>query len=444
MTSNTLQLYRTTQSLFRAFHYLQPRMKGGALAPPQPMNGEALAGCILHSCMAQLVRELQQRREQRATETKRALWLVQPQPAVGTSGDRTTHDHKEVAMKTQISKQQTDVVAVQPLTTFHKEDRMKKHSSTALKLAAICAMAVTSTLTAFASNGHCDPAPTTTMVAWYPFDEISGLTSANLATQNTGNWAPDGVLVPADGMVGGSLYFDGNTAYIDSPSSIVTNIGPATDYNSPSSCGGAYSTCQGNFSFAVWIRVSNLIAGSTYTILDKRSFNPNPYGYSFGLYKDGLGNDKIFLQLADGQGSLGYTNYISDSLPSLNGTGWHHVALTVNRSSTPGPYGITFYLDRQVKGIGFRRTGRALCGITVPFGSGPPPRQPRTRTGFPVTWMNFRCGIARWRLAKYRTSSMPGRTVFAEHPDRPDLGKVTCSQMGNASRRRANHPASRF
>ncbi len=254
-------------------------------------------------------------------------------------------------MKTQISKLHTHVVAVQPLTTSRNEDRMKKHSSTALKLAAICAMTVTSTLTALASNGHCDPAPTTTMVAWYPFDEISGLTSANLATQNTGNWAPDGVLVPADGMVGGSLYFDGNTAYIDSPSSIVTNIGPATDYNSPSSCGGAYSTCQGNFSFAVWIRVSNLIPGSTYTILDKRSFNPNPYGYSFGLYKDGLGNDKIFLQLADGQGSLGYTNYISDSLPSLNGTGWHHVALTVNRSSTPGPYGITFYLDRQVKGI---------------------------------------------------------------------------------------------
>jgi hypothetical protein len=69
MTGNTLQLYRATQRLFRAFHYLQPRMKGGFLAPPQPMNGEALAGCILHGCMAQLFRELRQRSEQRTTET---------------------------------------------------------------------------------------------------------------------------------------------------------------------------------------------------------------------------------------------------------------------------------------------------------------------------------------------------------------------------------------
>jgi len=78
MTSNTLQLYRATQSLFRAFHYLQPRMKGGVLAPPHPMNGEALAGCILHGCMAQLVGELRQRRDQRATQTQRTLRLAQP------------------------------------------------------------------------------------------------------------------------------------------------------------------------------------------------------------------------------------------------------------------------------------------------------------------------------------------------------------------------------
>ena len=69
MITRTLRLYRATQSLFRAFHYLQPRMEGGTVAPPRPMNGEALAGRILHGCMAQLVRELRQRREQRTTET---------------------------------------------------------------------------------------------------------------------------------------------------------------------------------------------------------------------------------------------------------------------------------------------------------------------------------------------------------------------------------------
>ncbi len=60
MTTDKRELYRATETLFRAFHYLQPRMRGGELAPPRPMNGEALAGCILHSCMSRLVRELQE------------------------------------------------------------------------------------------------------------------------------------------------------------------------------------------------------------------------------------------------------------------------------------------------------------------------------------------------------------------------------------------------
>ena len=64
MISNPRELYEATQTLFRAFHYLLPRMKGGGLAPPQPMNSEALAGCILHGCMSRVVREIQAHREQ--------------------------------------------------------------------------------------------------------------------------------------------------------------------------------------------------------------------------------------------------------------------------------------------------------------------------------------------------------------------------------------------
>lgn len=59
MKADKQKLYQATETLFRAFHHLQPRMRGGALAPPAPMNAEALAGCILHCCMSQLVRELQ-------------------------------------------------------------------------------------------------------------------------------------------------------------------------------------------------------------------------------------------------------------------------------------------------------------------------------------------------------------------------------------------------
>lgn len=63
-TSAAIELYDATRILFRAFHYLKPRMKGGDLAPPAPMNGEALAGCILHACMSRLVRELQEQRNE--------------------------------------------------------------------------------------------------------------------------------------------------------------------------------------------------------------------------------------------------------------------------------------------------------------------------------------------------------------------------------------------
>ena len=66
MRSNARKLYEATQILFRAFHYLYPRMRGGALAPPEPMNPEALAGCILHGCMSRVVREIQVQREQAA------------------------------------------------------------------------------------------------------------------------------------------------------------------------------------------------------------------------------------------------------------------------------------------------------------------------------------------------------------------------------------------
>lgn len=90
MMTDTLQLYAATQTLFRVFHYLHPRMEGGALVPPQPMNGEALAGCILHGCMAQLVRELQQRRERHEPQTTQALWLHNPNPAPGQLDRRHT------------------------------------------------------------------------------------------------------------------------------------------------------------------------------------------------------------------------------------------------------------------------------------------------------------------------------------------------------------------
>ena len=237
-------------------------------------------------------------------------------------------------MKTQSNKQHTNVVAVQPQTTFHKEDRMKNHSTTLMKLFAICAMISTLTLTASAGP-TCDPAPTTTMVAWYPFDELC-CGAQNLATQNGGTWH-GGLVSGWPGYIGqSSLYFDGSTAYVESPSSIATNFGPGTNL-APSACGGVYSSCTGDFSIAVWIRVSTSQVG---TIVDKRTLGtlPNVHGYLLMLYGNGL-----LLQLADGVGS-GYYNYtVSAPLgTNLADGNWHFVGVSVSRASH---FGLAFYID---------------------------------------------------------------------------------------------------
>ena len=75
------ELYEAVRFLLRAFEYLQPRMEGGALVPPQPMNAEALAGCIIHGCMSRVVREMQSQRDRLAAGSARVPmgWITDPQ-----------------------------------------------------------------------------------------------------------------------------------------------------------------------------------------------------------------------------------------------------------------------------------------------------------------------------------------------------------------------------
>ena len=76
--TGTLELYAATRTLFRAFHYLQPRMRGGSFSPYQPMNGEALAGCVLHNCMSRVLRELQEQRLQSPRAEFSSDWIALP------------------------------------------------------------------------------------------------------------------------------------------------------------------------------------------------------------------------------------------------------------------------------------------------------------------------------------------------------------------------------
>ncbi len=243
-------------------------------------------------------------------------------------------------MKTHTSEQHTNSVGIRSQVISHNQNRKSTQRFGWLRLAAACATAIVLTGTAsVARAASCDPAPSSTMVAWYSFDEPSGFTSGNLATQNSGTWGGGVTAVP--GIVGGAVSFDGASGYIDSPSSHVTNFGPGTN---ASSCGGAYSTCQGDFSIAVWIQVPADLDNSVKTILDNRSGSaPNLHGYSMYLSYDRLG-----IQLADGGAHGGFTNYEVTNPLGLKGTGWHHLAVTVDRTAAQG---IVFYLDGNPVGF---------------------------------------------------------------------------------------------
>jgi hypothetical protein len=190
------------------------------------------------------------------------------------------------------------------------------------------------------NDPYCYTPPNTTMVAWYPFDEPSPvLTSANLATGNNGAQY-NGPLGFSSGNVAGAASFNGTNQYVESPSTNATNFGfailPAACAGPGYSGSGDYSACRADFSIDTWVEV-NVFSG-VMTILDKRDGTPpNIYGYSFFLYNGAMG-----LQLADGVGAQGYTNYSSPPLPSLTNGMWHHIAVTINRTATNG---ITWYYD---------------------------------------------------------------------------------------------------
>jgi hypothetical protein len=201
-----------------------------------------------------------------------------------------------------------------------------------------------------ALSSACVPPPNTTMVAWYPFDSVAGTPAStpNLATGNSGEVFNGPTLVA--GVVGNALSFNGTDDYVDSPSSLATNFGPAN----PSACtgSGSYSSCSGDFSIDAWIQVPPAAAFDATVILDKRTgFQPAIFGYSFFLYP-GTGGLELGLQLADGIGS-GFDNYLSPGVALADGA-WHHVAVTVRRKA---PAGIRWYHNGALIGIG-NPTGR--------------------------------------------------------------------------------------
>jgi len=171
--------------------------------------------------------------------------------------------------------------------------------------------------------------PPDRLTGWWPLDELSGTTVADLSASAANGTRTSGT-TPVPGRVKTGLKLSGNGAYVQVPNLPALNVS------------------TGNFSLEAWVKIdSPADLDGIRVIVEKRQSAPW-LGYSFFLY-----NGRLGLQLADGQGSQ-YSNFLASVQVPANG-GWHLVAVTVNRALSTG---IQFYLDGDPAGAPFNPTGR--------------------------------------------------------------------------------------
>ena len=158
-------------------------------------------------------------------------------------------------------------------------------------------------------RGRCVPPPPA-MDAWYPFDG----TGIDLIAGNNAV-ASGPVSFPAATVQRG--------ARLDTANSFLS-VAP----------GPALNQGTGDFSIDMWLYVpAEWLPGPhpVRTLIDKRTNNGGPRGYSLYIYDSRLG-----LQLADGT----FNNYGPPHASQPLTAGWNHVAVTVDRDN---PQGVTFY-----------------------------------------------------------------------------------------------------
>ncbi|MFQ5424380.1 MAG: LamG domain-containing protein [Phycisphaerae bacterium] len=176
-----------------------------------------------------------------------------------------------------------------------------------------------------AANGQTCITPPPGMVAWWPLDELAGPTAVETVNGNDGTHI-NGPAPLAGAFVLNSLCFDGATNYVEVPNAPALNFG------------------TGDLSVDAWVQTTTV--GGVKVIVEHRKNTPTGVvGYSMYLYQGNLS-----FQLADGNGSnfcgclptRACTNYGPGAVAFVADGAWHHVAVTVNRTSTTGG---TFYVD---------------------------------------------------------------------------------------------------
>jgi hypothetical protein len=167
------------------------------------------------------------------------------------------------------------------------------------------------------------------LLAWYPLDEHAGATTVLDISGNGHNGTPHPAAVGSGGpmpnvpsppaVVGGSLYFPSNQTYVQVPSSP-----PALDIGS------------GDFTLDAWVYAVNAVA----PIVDKFDAHAHT-GYKFYLDAP-FSASNTSLYFSYGDGSVNLTAKSAAPVPLLQ---WHHVAVTVQRSSTSPYVTVLFYVD---------------------------------------------------------------------------------------------------
>jgi hypothetical protein len=167
--------------------------------------------------------------------------------------------------------------------------------------------------------------PPSDMVAWWPLDETSGTTAADIAGFPNNGTHVNGP-TPVSGKVAGALRFDGVNDHVLVPNHAELDVG------------------TGNFTLDAWVRTgsSDLIV-----LVDKRS-GPTPLGYSLFLV-----NGRLGFQMANGVGSPSCAptptpghacvNYVAPTTSNVADGQWHHVAAVVDRADATS--GVRLYVD---------------------------------------------------------------------------------------------------
>jgi hypothetical protein len=179
-------------------------------------------------------------------------------------------------------------------------------------------------------------------VGWWSFDESYPTAYDLSAGVNYNDRFADGYngAYNITGKVKGALQLDGVDDYVEVWDHASLNFG------------------TGPFSFEGWVKLPSTANAGSYVLLDKRVSSPAWRGYNISIY-----SQKLLLQLADGA----YYNYLSAGNVPTDGN-WHHVAVTVNRTSTTG---IQFYVDGVAVGSAnpTARSGSLTNTSVLRFGS---------------------------------------------------------------------------